>query len=159
MRKKCFQTFSLGWYCLSPTLLEFWQGRSSRLHDRIVYTKNNKWSKVDCLRNNQYFKRFNFRTIKVSHQPLNLKIIVVVPIYNEEENTPTLESLFHNQVSYSFSIEVSAVVNDSSLEKKEIKEFNQKTFIKLKNFAKNNNNSKAFLIPIYIDDLDPKHAG
>ena len=67
----------------------------------------------------QYFKRFNSRTIKVSHQPLDdLKIIVVVPIYNEEELTPTLESLFLNQVSYSFSVEVIAVVNDSSLEKK-----------------------------------------
>ena len=108
----------------------------------------------------QYFKRFNSRTIKVSHQPLDdLKIIVVIPIYNEEDLTPTLESLFLNQVSYSFSIEVIAIVNDSSLEKKEVKELNQKTFIKLKNFAKNNNNEKAFLIPIYIDDLDPKHAG
>ena len=108
----------------------------------------------------QYFKRFNFRTIKVSHQPLDdLKIIVVIPIYNEEDLTPTLVSLFLNQESYSFSIEVIAIVNDSSIEKKEVKELNQKTFIKLKNFAKNNNNAKAFLIPIYIDDLDPKHAG
>ena len=107
----------------------------------------------------QYFKRFNFRTIKVSHQPLDdLKIIVVIPIYNEEDLNPTLESLFLNQESYSFSVEVIALVNDSS-EKKEVKELNQKTFIKLKNFAKNNNNEKAFLIPIYIDDLDPKHAG
>lgn len=108
----------------------------------------------------QYFKRFNFRTIKVSHQPLDdLKIIVVIPIYNEKDLTPTLESLFLNQESYSFSIEVIAIVNDSSIEKKEVKELNQKTFIKLKNFAKNNNNEKALLIPIYMDDLDPKHAG
>ena len=108
----------------------------------------------------QYFERFNFRTIKVSHQPLDdLKIIVVIPIYNEKELTPTLESLFLNQESYSFSIEVIAMINDSSIEKKEVKELNQKTFIKLKNFAKNNNNKKAFLIPIYLDNLDPKHAG
>ena len=108
----------------------------------------------------QYFKRFNFRTIKVSHQPLDdLKIIVVIPIYNEKDLTPTLESLFLNQESYSFSIEVIAMINDSSIEKKEVKELNQKTFIKLKNFAKNNNNEKALLIPIYMDDLDPKHAG
>ena len=108
----------------------------------------------------QYFKRFNFRTIKVSHQPLDdLKIIVVIPIYYEKNLTPTLESLFLNQENYSFSIEVIAIVNDSSIEKKEVKELNQKTFIKLKNFAKNNNNKKAFLIPIYLDNLDPKHAG
>ena len=108
----------------------------------------------------QYFRRFNSRTIKVAHQPFDdLRIIVVIPIYNEEDLTPTLESLFLNQENYSFSVEVIALVNDSINEKKEVKESNQKTFIQLKDFAKNNNNKKAFLIPIYMDDLDPKHAG
>ena len=108
----------------------------------------------------QYFRRFNSRTIKVAHQPFDdLRIIVVIPIYNEEDLTPTLESLFLNQENYSFSVEVIALVNDSINEKKEVKESNQKTFIQLKDFAKNNNNEKAFLIPIYMDDLDPKHAG
>ncbi len=35
-----------GGYCLVPFLMEFWQGRPSRLHDRIVYKKeSNKWIK------------------------------------------------------------------------------------------------------------------
>jgi len=34
-----------GGYVLSPTRLEFWQGRPNRLHDRFVYTKqpDNSW--------------------------------------------------------------------------------------------------------------------
>lgn len=31
-----------GGYILKPTMVEFWQGRSSRLHDRIVYKKADK---------------------------------------------------------------------------------------------------------------------
>ncbi len=37
-----------GGYVLKPRLVEFWQGRESRLHDRIVYKKidNKNWKKV-----------------------------------------------------------------------------------------------------------------
>ena len=37
-----------GGYILKPRLIEFWQGRNSRLHDRIVFKKidNKTWKKV-----------------------------------------------------------------------------------------------------------------
>jgi pyridoxamine-phosphate oxidase len=37
-----------GGYILNPQVVEFWQGRPSRMHDRILYKKTDKktWKKV-----------------------------------------------------------------------------------------------------------------
>jgi pyridoxamine 5'-phosphate oxidase len=38
-----------GGYILKPVKVEFWQGRRSRLHDRILYTKQNEEWKIERL--------------------------------------------------------------------------------------------------------------
>jgi pyridoxamine 5'-phosphate oxidase len=38
-----------GGYIVKPTRIEFWQGRASRLHDRILYTKINSNWKIERL--------------------------------------------------------------------------------------------------------------
>ena len=38
-----------GGYVLKPNYIEFWQGRSNRLHDRICYTLQNTVWKIERL--------------------------------------------------------------------------------------------------------------
>lgn len=46
--KKVMRPKHWGGYCVKPIEIEFWQGRTSRLHDRLLFSKNRqgKWIRV-----------------------------------------------------------------------------------------------------------------
>ena len=107
----------------------------------------------------QYFKRFQTKKIQIDLLPANdLKIIIVIPVYNEENISATLDSLFINQDDLSFSVEVITLLNNSEDAKSEIKEQNLATFKELKKLSQTYQ-KKTTLIPVYINNLDQKHAG
>jgi hypothetical protein len=109
---------------------------------------------------NQYFNRFPFRKINISLEPSkDLKIIVVIPSYNEENIQPTIDSLFLKQDDFSFNVEVIVLINNSESEIEEIKEQNILTLKTLQNLSETYSNSNMHLIPVLIGDLDAKHAG
>ena len=108
----------------------------------------------------QYFDRFPSRKIHIDSNPsVGVKIIVVIPAYNEEEIIPTLNSLFFNQVNFSFDVEVVVVVNNSLVEDQDVKDRNLLTYKELLAFSSSLDVKNVSLIPIYVNDLDPKHAG
>lgn len=108
----------------------------------------------------QYFKRFQTKKIQIDLLPSNdLKIIIVIPVYNEENISATLDSLFINQDDLSFSVEVITLVNNSEDAKLEIKEQNLATFKELKKLSQTYQIINITLIPVYINNLDQKHAG
>ncbi|MFL2588802.1 MAG: glycosyltransferase [Parvicellaceae bacterium] len=109
---------------------------------------------------NQYFNRFPFRKINIALKPSNdLKIIVVIPSYNEKNIQPTIDSLFLKQDDFSFNVEVIVLINNSESEIEEIKEQNLLTLKTLQNLSETYSKSNMHLIPVLIGDLDAKHAG
>jgi LytS/YehU family sensor histidine kinase len=59
---------------------------------------------------------FPFRKINIALEPSkDLKIIVVIPSYNEENIQPTIDSLFLKQDDFSFNVEVIVLINNSEV--------------------------------------------
>jgi len=109
---------------------------------------------------NQYFNRFPFRKINIALEPSkDLKIIVVIPSYNEKNIQPTIDSLFLKQDDFSFNVEVIVLINNSESEIEEIKEQNLLTLKTLQILSETYSKSNMHLIPVLIGDLDAKHAG
>ena len=109
---------------------------------------------------NQYFNRFPFRKINIALEPSkDLKIIVVIPSYNEKNIQPTIDSLFLKQDDFSFNVEVIVLINNSKSEIEEIKEQNLLTLKTLQNLSETYSKRNMHLIPVLIGDLDAKHAG
>ena len=76
-----------------------------------------------------YFKRYPHLDLFCSKSPHNgLEIVIVIPIYNEENVVSTLESLFRQSDAIRFSIEIIAIINHSISDDPFIKDHNHKTF-------------------------------
>lgn len=107
----------------------------------------------------KYKEKFGFKEPFISENPNDdLKIIVVIPCFNEPNILPTLQSLKENQFE-GFSVEVIVVVNHSESSNEGIKERNHKTVHEIEDFARLNNSEdlKYFVYPAF--DLPKKHAG
>ena len=109
---------------------------------------------------NKYFKRFSFTEIELDFNPqTNPSLIVVIPAYNEENISQTINSLFFNQNEFSFEVEIIVLVNNSIDEEVSIVKTNKETMEFLDDFAVKNNTDKISLYSYYVKDLNPKHAG
>ena len=107
-----------------------------------------------------YFKRYPHLDLFCTQSPHNgLEIIIVIPIYNEENVISTLDSLFRQHNKLGFSVEIIAIINHSVFADTIIKDHNQKTFTLLSEYADLNNSESMSLFPFMIGDLAHKHAG
>ena len=88
-----------------------------------------------------YFKRFPYLELTFDYLPHpDLALVIVIPLFDEKDVLPTLRSLFQEQDSVFFHVEIIAVVNNAHNSSIDIKEQNMETYALLKEFALNHNN-------------------
>lgn len=108
----------------------------------------------------KYFKRFPSYQCEINTFSNNIpSLIIVIPSFNEEEISITINSLFFDQQPHYFNVEIIVLINNSSDASLKIKDTNRSTLHFLKDFANKNNTSNLSLHSLYVADLKPKHAG
>jgi len=108
----------------------------------------------------KYFERFPSFNLRINDAiKVKPSIVIVIPVFNEPNIKPTLDSLFFKQETYNFQVEIILIVNHSSNASKSVKKTNYTTFDTLKEYATKHNSSKISIHPFFVNDLHPKHAG
>ena len=108
----------------------------------------------------KYFKRFPSQQYEINTFFCDIpSLIIVIPSFDEEEISNTINSLFFNQQPHYFKVEIVVLINNSSDASLKIKDTNRSTLHFLSAFADKNNTSNLSLHTLYVSDLTPKHAG
>lgn len=106
-----------------------------------------------------YFSRYKYYPAQIAKNPnKNLKIIVIIPCFNEPEIINTLESILNNY-KVNFFIEIIILINSSETTSKSIIEFNRLTFTNVQKWINSNNSEKKKFFVLNIENLPKKTAG
>lgn len=107
----------------------------------------------------KYFERVKTHNQSIfSTPPLDLEIIVVIPVFNEPEVDKTLQSIISNNFS-GFSAELIFVINSAENTTQNIKKTNISSITKLQNTFKSNNNKNLSIEIIHFPNLPIKKSG
>ena len=108
---------------------------------------------------NFYLNKYGFCPPQIGTPPnLGVKIIVVIPSFNETDLISSLEAL-NNCERPNCNVEVITVINAGELYDDSVKSQNLKTFSEAENWAKKNNTEQLTFHFILKNDLPKKHAG
>ena len=108
---------------------------------------------------NQYITRNVVYPRFIDSKPgADVRLIVMIPCLNEPEITRTLESLWQCSKPDS-ACETVVVVNNSENCSPEVREINEKTYLQLLDWKKQNDRTGMVLHPIYAGSVEARSAG
>jgi len=87
-----------------------------------------------------------------------LKLVVIIPAYNEPELLNTLESLNHCYQTR-FPVEIIVLINHSVTASVEVKQINRTVYHAAQNWCRNHSTQKRKFYCLITEDLPEKHAG
>ncbi|WKN33556.1 glycosyltransferase family A protein [Porifericola rhodea] len=107
----------------------------------------------------QYFKRFGFSSQYINTPPAeNLKVVIVIPCYNEPYLTTTLNSLSACEPP-SHPVEVIVVINSGEQDTSDVLAQNRKSYTEAEEWKRSNKHDWLKLYVLEANKLPRKHAG